>query len=112
MRKQILREEDVRYTTFPAVKIGLLATDERAKGAGTRLMEWAVWYTASELSAKVGVRFMTVDALYDPDTGYDTSGFYARFGFSYTHPHQKPPTKRPYREMFLDIKPLIDLIHS
>ena len=38
--EQLLAEEGVQYRTFPAVKIGLLAADQRAKGAGRRLVEW------------------------------------------------------------------------
>lgn len=30
----ILIDEGVQYQTFPAIKIGLLAADRRAKGAG------------------------------------------------------------------------------
>lgn len=38
MGTPILIDEDVRYTTFPAVKVGWLAADPRAKGSGSRLM--------------------------------------------------------------------------
>jgi hypothetical protein len=38
----ILIDEGVRYQTFPAIKIGLLAADKRAKGAGRRLVEWSI----------------------------------------------------------------------
>jgi hypothetical protein len=37
----ILIDEGVQYQTFPVIKIGLLAADKRAKGAGRRLVEWA-----------------------------------------------------------------------
>jgi hypothetical protein len=40
----ILIDEGVRYQTFPAIKIGLLAADKRAKGAGRRLVEWSIEY--------------------------------------------------------------------
>ena len=108
----LLKSEDIKYRTFPAVKIGLLAADERAKGAGTRLVEWALEYIAADLSQKIGVRFVTVDALYDPDNGYDTSGYYRRFGFLLADPHGPVPPPVPYRTMFLDLKPLIDAIHG
>jgi GNAT superfamily N-acetyltransferase len=108
----ILLEEGVQYQSFPAIKIGLLAVDRRAKGAGRRLVEWAVEYVAAEISPTVGVRFMTVDALYDPDTTppYDASGFYEKFGFQFVDPNESLPSSVPYRTMYLDLKPLIDLL--
>jgi hypothetical protein len=42
VQRRLLRGEQIEYRTFPAVKIGLLAADRRAKGAGTRLMERAM----------------------------------------------------------------------
>lgn len=108
----ILLDEGVQYQSFPAIKIGLLAVDKRAKGAGRRLVEWAVEYVAAEISPTVGVRFMTVDALYDPDTTppYDASGFYEKFGFQFVDPNESLPSSVPYRTMYLDLKPLIDLL--
>jgi GNAT superfamily N-acetyltransferase len=108
----ILLEEGVQYQSFPSIKIGLLAVDRRAKGAGRRLVEWAVEYVAAEISPTVGVRFMTVDALYDPDTTppYDASGFYEKFGFQFVDPNESLPSSVPYRTMYLDLKPLIDLL--
>jgi hypothetical protein len=50
--RPILIDEGVRYQTFPAIKIGLLAADRRAKGAGRRLVEWAIEYVASSFVAK------------------------------------------------------------
>ena len=110
--ESILLDEGVQYRSFPAIKIGLLAVDRRAKGAGRRLVEWAVEYVAAEVSATVGVRFMTVDALYDPDTTppYDASGFYEKFGFQFADPNESLPPSVPYRTMYLDLKPLIDLL--
>ncbi|MEG4331810.1 MULTISPECIES: hypothetical protein [unclassified Microcoleus] len=110
--ESILLDEGVQYRSFPAIKIGLLAVDRRAKGAGRRLVEWAVEYVAAEVSPTVGVRFMTVDALYDPDTipPYDASGFYEKFGFQFVDPNESLPPSVPYRTMYLDLKPLIDLL--
>lgn len=110
--ESILVDEGVQYRSFPAIKIGLLAVDRRAKGAGRRLVEWAVEYVAAEVSPTVGVRFMTVDALYDPDTTppYDASGFYEKFGFQFADPNESLPPSVPYRTMYLDLKPLIDLL--
>jgi GNAT superfamily N-acetyltransferase len=110
--QSILLDEGVQYRSFPAIKIGLLAVDRRAKGAGRRLVEWAVEYVAAEVSPTVGVRFMTVDALYDPDTTppYDASGFYEKFGFQFADPNESLPPLVPYRTMYLDLKPLIDLL--
>ena len=108
----VLLDEGVQYQSFPAIKIGLLAVYKRAKGAGRRLVEWAVEYVAAEISPTVGVRFMTVDALYDPDTTppYDASGFYEKFGFQFVDPNESLPSSVPYRTMYLDLKPLIDLL--
>ena len=112
LEEPILLDEGVQYQSFPAIKIGLLAVDQRAKGAGRRLVEWAVEYVAAEISPTVGVRFMTVDALYDPDTTppYDASGFYEKFGFQFVDPNESLPSLVPYRTMYLDLKPLIDLL--
>ena len=110
--ESILLDEGVQYWSFPAIKIGLLAVDRRAKGAGRRLIEWAVEYVTAEISPTVGVRFMTVDALYDSDTTppYDASGFYEKFGFQFADPNESLPPSVPYRTMYLDLKPLIDLL--
>ncbi|WP_218108016.1 hypothetical protein [Nostoc sp. KVJ20] len=35
----LLAHESVKYRTFPAIKIGLLAVDRRTKGLGVRLVE-------------------------------------------------------------------------
>ena len=110
--QSLLLDEGVQYRSFPAIKIGLLAVDRRAKGAGRRLVEWAVEYVAAEVSPTVGVRFITVDALYDPDTTppYDASGFYEKFGFQFADPNESLPPSVPYRTMYLDLKQLIELL--
>lgn len=90
----LLRAENVKYRTFPAVKIGLLAVDKRAKGLGTALVRWAFRYAASDLCPRLGARFITVDALYDLDSDYDTSGFYARFGFAFADGEGKRITRQ------------------
>jgi GNAT superfamily N-acetyltransferase len=107
----ILIDEGVQYQTFPAIKIGLLAADKRAKGAGRRLVEWSIEYVASEIAPAIGVRFLTVDALYDEDMTppYDASGFYQKFGFCFVNAEEVLPPSTPYRTMYLDLKPLIDL---
>lgn len=107
----ILIDEGVQYQTFPAVKIGLLAADRRARGAGRRLVEWAIEYVAGEIAPTIGVRFLTVDALYDVDESppYDASGFYEKLGFKFVNAEEALPPETPYRTMYLDLKPLIDL---
>lgn len=112
-----LAGEGVKYKTMPAVKIGLLASDYRAKGTGRRLVEWALEYVASELINKVGVRFMTVDAFYDKDPDkygvhYDASGFYEKIGFNFVNPDEALPPTDGYRTMYFDLKPLIELIEA
>lgn len=108
----ILIDEGVQYQTFPAIKIGLLAVDRRAKGAGRRLLEWAVEYIAENIAPHVGVRFITVDALYDSDTTppYDASGLYKKFGFQFVDAEESLPPSVPYRTMYLDLKPLLDAL--
>lgn len=54
---------------------------------------------------------MTVDALYDldEDPPYDVSGFYEKFGFQLANPEEIVTAEAPYRTMYFDLKPLIDL---
>jgi GNAT superfamily N-acetyltransferase len=106
----LLHHEGVLYKTFPAVKIGFLAADRRARGAGKFLVEWAMDYIATLLSPAVGVRFVTVDALYDADNQYDSSGFYLKLGFQFANPDEEIPPPEGYRTLFFDLKPLIDAI--
>lgn len=112
-----LADEGVKYRTMPAVKIGLLAADGRAKGAGRRLVEWALEYVVTDLTDRVGVRFMTVDAFYDldPDSQgahYDASGFYRSIGFSFVNPDESLPPPQAYRTMYFDLKPLADALRA
>jgi len=104
---QVLINEGIKYTTFPSVKIGLLAADQRAKGAGKRLVDWAVGYIAVELWPKLGIRFVTVDALLDPESMYDTSNYYRRFGFLLANPHHSNPMDG-FNTMFLDLLPIVE----
>lgn len=104
----VLEGEGIRYRTFPAVKIGLLAADHRARGAGTALMRWTVLYTVRELCPRLGVRFLTVDALHDPDDDYDVAAYYARFGFQHAAADAQPKPSEHFRTMFFDLKPLIE----
>lgn len=110
----ILAEEGVKYRTFPAIKIGLLAADRRARGVGRRLVEWAIEYIIAEVVPVVGVRFVTVDALYDQDAEpvYDASVFYTKLGFDFADLNESLPPEMPYRTMYLDLKPLIDLLDA
>lgn len=115
MGTPILIDEDVRYTTFPAVKIGWLAADPRAKGSGRRLMDWALKYVISELVPRLGIRFITVDALFDadlPEKPYDASGFYAKLGFRFTNPDELLPPVDGFRTMYFDLMPLIQQIKA
>lgn len=108
----LLIQEGVKYRTFPAVKIGLLAVDRRTKGLGVRLMEWAIDYVITEVVPIIGVRFITVDALYDFDIepAYDASRFYEKLGFEFADPTEFLPPVNPYRTMYLDLKPLIEAL--
>ena len=108
----LLIQEGVKYRTFPSVKIGLLAVDRRTKGLGIRLMEWAIDYVITEVVPVIGVRFITVDALYDfaVEPAYDASGFYEKLGFEFADPAEPLPPVNPYRTMYLDLKPLIEAL--
>jgi hypothetical protein len=118
-RKRPLEREGIDYTSLPAIKIGRLAADGDAKKSGTRLLLWTLAYIAREIAPLVGVRFVTLEALYDPEdidaiTGkpYDVSEFYRRFGFQYIDPDENLTAKTPYRSMFLDLKPMIELAQN
>lgn len=102
----LLQGKHIHYRTFPALKIGLLAADARARGAGRALVQWAIGYAAYELAPKLGLRFVTVDALYDPDTGYDAAPVYQELGFFLLSPNAPLPTAQPYRTMFFDLRAL------
>lgn len=106
--ERLLEEEEIKYTSFPAVKIGLLAADYRASRVGTRMVEWALEYAAFTVAPLVGVRFMTVDAFFDKDSGYDISGFYEKLGFMFVNPEEQLPPIHSYRTMYFDLKPLIE----
>ncbi len=108
----MLEGEGVGYKTFPAIKIGWLAADKRAKGAGRRLLEWAIDYVTADLVNRVGIRFVTVDALYDHDTGYDIAGYYARFGFRRVDPSEVAPPSSNFRTMYFDIKAVVEELQA
>lgn len=109
---QLLENEGVVYSPFPAIKIGWLAADKRAKGAGRRLLEWAIDYVTTDLINRVRVRFVTVDALYDPDTGYDIAGYYARFGFRLVDRSEATPPSSNFRTMYFDIKTVVEELEA
>jgi GNAT superfamily N-acetyltransferase len=108
--------EDGDFVGPPAVRIGLLASDKRAKGAGRALVEWALDFIAKNIAPIVGVRFVMVDAYYDPrhkdKTGksdpWDSARIYHKLGFQYVNPNEKLPPKESFRSMFFDLKPLIN----
>jgi len=107
---RLLRQEGVLYKTFPAIKIGFLAADRRVRGAGTCLVDWAIDYIATSLCPSVGGRFVTVDALYDADNQYDSSGFYLKQGFQFANPDEELPPSDGFRTMFFDQKPRVDVL--
>jgi hypothetical protein len=114
MDTPILIDEDVEYTTFPAVKIGWLAADKRAKGAGSALIDWVMTYVCLNVATNIGVRFITVDALYD-DEGeaiYDASHFYLRHGFRFAVPDEEMPPRDGFRSMYFDLKPMIEYLKA
>jgi len=100
--------DEIHYDSYPAVKVGMLASDNRARGVGRSLIEWAMFYVASQLNPMVGVRFLTVDALFDPDSEYTTFGFYHKLGFRFADPDEDLGVGRFYRTMYIDLLPLIN----
>lgn len=106
----LLSGENILYETFPAIKIGLLAADERAKGAGSCLIDWVLEFISTKIAPNVGVRFVTVDALYDPDEEYDVSTYYRRWGFEYAYPDEPLPPPDGFRTMYLDLLPFIEAL--
>ncbi|MCX5963844.1 MAG: hypothetical protein NT070_12100 [Cyanobacteria bacterium] len=63
-------------------------------------MNYSIDYVAAKIILMVGVRFVTVDAMYDRDIdpSYDATGFYAKLGFEFVDPkkacHQRSPIER------------------
>jgi GNAT superfamily N-acetyltransferase len=112
--KRVLANENIPYDSFPAVKIGLLASDKRlkGKGIGKRLVIWSINHVLSNVRSNVGVRFITVDALCDKDNNYDASGFYQQLGFEFTHPELEQPLYRPWKSMYLDLMPFIEALQK
>ena len=95
---------------FDGVDFSQINVDRRTKGLGVRLMEWAIDYVITEVVPVIGVRFITVDALYDFDVepAYNASGFYEKLGFEFADPTEVLPPINPYRTMYLDLKPLME----
>ncbi|MEI6332593.1 MAG: hypothetical protein WCP16_25405 [Pseudanabaena sp. ELA645] len=75
-------------------------------------MEWAIDYVITEVVPIIGVRFITVDALYDfdVDPAYDASGFHEKLGFEFADPIEPLPPVNPYRTMYLDLKQLMEAL--
>ena len=109
VKEPILLNEGIARSTFPAIKIGWLAGDRRVKGMGQKLIKWAMEYVATNVSDKIGARFLTVDALYDADIEphYDMSRYYARYGFEYAN-EEEPAPADGFRSMYFDLLPLIN----
>ncbi|MBU3679609.1 MAG: GNAT family N-acetyltransferase [Candidatus Kapabacteria bacterium] len=103
---QLLLNEDVLRTSFPAVKIGLLAVDSRHQGKGVarKLVAWSIALVLEEIAPKLGVRFMTVDALVDPETSYDATGLYERLGFTHVDMSDESPPTDGFRTMYIDLR--------
>lgn len=103
---QLLLSEEVLRTSFPAVKIGLLAVDSRHQGKGVarRLVAWSIAHVLEEIAPRLGVRFMTVDALVDPETSYDVTGLYARLGFTYASVSDELPHEDGFQTMYIDLR--------
>ena len=102
---------DGDFAILPAVKLMVLARDDRAKGAGKALLTWAIGFIIREIVLRLGVRFLTVDAYYEFDAhgklAYDSGPYYAeKFDFRYVDPNERPHSGGEYRSMYLDLLPL------
>jgi hypothetical protein len=110
----VMKMDDGDFQTCPAIRISLLAADVQAKGAGKRLVLWALNDIVENIAPRIGARFVRVEAFYDvTETAgkstakpYDSSGFYAKLGFRYSNPQQRLPPKESFRAMYLDLKRL------
>lgn len=103
-------ENDTQSAVYPAIKIGVLASDRRAKGAGACLVRWALEYAATEIAPRIGARFITVNAVYDAVDNYDISGFYRQFGFDFVSPTETLPPLHRFRTLYLDILPFYEAL--
>ena len=104
---------DGDFDIVPAVKLTVLARDDRAPGAGKALLTWTIDFIIREIVPRLGVRFLTVDAYYEFDKkgalAYDTGPYYANeFDFRYVDSTEKPQRGSEYRSMYLDLLPLIE----
>lgn len=75
-------------------------------------MGLAIDYVTAEVVPIIGVRFITVDALYDADVepAYDASGFYTKLGFEFAIPTDPLPPANPYRTMYFDLKQFMEAL--
>lgn len=87
-----------RRKSYPAIKIGRLAINERymGLGIGTRIID-GIKYNFSKFK-KIGCRFLTVDAL------YNATDFYIKNGFQFFTESDK---NEDTRLMFFDLKNFI-----
>jgi hypothetical protein len=47
----------------------------------------------------------------DIEPAYDASGFYTKLGFDFAAPYENLPPEMPYRTMYFDLKPVIELFN-
>jgi hypothetical protein len=47
----------------------------------------------------------------DVEPAYDASGLYTKLGFDFADPHESLPPEMPYRTMYFDLKPVIELFN-
>ncbi|MDR0912609.1 MAG: GNAT family N-acetyltransferase [Methanobrevibacter sp.] len=61
--KEKFEGKEIKYKTFPAIKLGRLAIDKefQQKGIGELLIQWIINYSLS-ISKNIGFRFISIDA--------------------------------------------------
>ncbi len=112
---KIISLPDGDFEIIPAVKLTVLARDDRAPGAGKALLTWVIDFIIHEIVPRLGVRFITVDAYYEFNAKgklvHDSGPWYAaKFDFRYVDPNETPHVNGDYRSMYLDLLPLEEVM--
>ena len=91
---------NMRYDSYPAVKIARLAIDKEVKGndLGTSLVDFSVSLVQDEIMPKIGCRFLVVDSK------KDALEFYQKVGFTMLDTENNKHAEHPI--LFMDLHKL------